>query len=127
MLRSSTILIVEDDPLARRALQSLFAINGYTVRAVASAEDALKLLHDSAAARPARVLIDIDLPGMNGLELLGRLQEEQPALACTLMSANDPDQVRRQRGVRAVPFFPKPLNMRRLLTHLRGARDAPAA
>jgi DNA-binding NtrC family response regulator len=125
MLGSSSILIVEDDPLARRALQSLFAVNGYPSRAVSSAEDALKVLHKSAA-QPSRVLIDIDLPGMSGLELLGRLQQERPGLACTLMSANDPD-LPRQTGVRAVPFFPKPLNMRRLLTHLRDARDASAA
>jgi DNA-binding NtrC family response regulator len=115
-MRSDMILIVEDDPIARRALQSLFTTNGYPTRAVSSAEDALDILHKSD--HPGVVLIDIDLPGMNGLDLLTQLQHEYPTLNCTLMSANDHALTR--MGYRAVPFFPKPLDLRRLLTFLRG-------
>jgi DNA-binding NtrC family response regulator len=115
-MHSDLILIVEDDPIARRALQSLFTTNGYPSRAVPSAEDALDVLHKSA--HPGVVLIDIDLPGMNGLDLLTKLQQEYPDLNCTLMSANDHALTR--LGYRAVPFFPKPLDLRRLLTFLRG-------
>ena len=113
-MRSETILIVEDDPIARRALQSLFTTNGYASRAVPSAEEALDTLHKQE--HPGLVLIDIDLPGMNGLDLLTRLQQEYPALNCTLMSANDHALTR--LGYRAVPFFAKPLDLRRLLTFL---------
>jgi len=66
------ILIVEDDPLSRRALQSLMAANGYPCRAVPCAEDALKALR--GPEQPEMVLIDIDLPGMSGLQLLRQLQ-----------------------------------------------------
>ena len=111
------ILIVEDDPIARRALQSLFATNGYPSKAVPSAEDALDALHHTEP--PALVLIDIDLPGMNGLDLLTHLQQEYPSLNCTLMSANDHALTR--TGYRTVPFFPKPLDLRRLLTFLKTA------
>jgi DNA-binding NtrC family response regulator len=117
-MRNDMILIVEDDPIARRALQSLFATNGYPSRAVPSAEDALEVLHK--ADHPGLVLIDIDLPGMNGLDLLTQLQHEFPKLNCTLMSANDHALTR--SGYRAVPFFAKPLDLRRLLTFLRDAR-----
>jgi DNA-binding NtrC family response regulator len=119
-MRDDMILIVEDDPIARRALQSLFTTNGYPNRAVSSAEDALDLLHKSD--HPGVVLIDIDLPGMNGLDLLTKLQQEYPDLDCTLMSANDHALTR--LGYRAVPFFPKPLDLRRLLTFLRGVRGS---
>lgn len=115
MVRSNMILIVEDDPIARRALQSLFAMNGYTSRAVPSAEDALGVLQ--RIELPEVVLIDIDLPGMNGIDLLRLLQEEYPHLKCTLMSANDHALTR--PGYRAVPFFHKPLNVPRLLKFLR--------
>jgi DNA-binding NtrC family response regulator len=123
MVRSNLILIVEDDPIARRALQSVFASNGYSSVAVPSAEDALSALH--SADQPQVVLIDIDLPGMNGIDLLTRLQEEYPGLNCTLMSANDHALTR--NGYRAVPFFPKPLDVRRLLKFLRSAPVAPVA
>ena len=122
-MRSNEILIVEDDPIARRALQSLFSSNGYPNRAVPSAEDALNVLHKSD--HPGIVLIDIDLPGMNGLDLLTRLQQEYPDLNCTLMSANDHALTR--LGYRAVPFFPKPLDLRRLLSFLGAARSPAAA
>ena len=123
MVRSTMILIVEDDPIARRALQSLFATNGDPSRAVPSAEDALDVLHEKK--EPGLVLIDIDLPGMNGLDLLTRLQREHPRLNCTLMSAND--HALSRTGYRAVPYFPKPLDLRRLLTYLRTAQAAPAS
>ena len=123
MVRNDMILIVEDDPIARRALQSLFTSNGYPTQAVPSAEDALETLH--ASDQPALVLIDIDLPGMDGLDLLTRLQQEYPRLNCTLMSANDHALTR--TGYRAVPFFPKPLDLRRLLGFLRTAQPTPPA
>jgi DNA-binding NtrC family response regulator len=110
------ILIVEDDPLSRRALKSLFMANGFPCVAVNSAEDALKVLQDSDNAGIA--LIDIDLPGMSGLQLLGRLSEKYPKLSCTLMSANDYDLSNTWTGQARVPFFPKPLDLTRLLGFL---------
>jgi DNA-binding NtrC family response regulator len=112
----SMILIVEDDPLSRRALQSLMAANGYPCRAVPSAEDALKALR--GPEQPGMVLIDIDLPGMSGLQLLRQLQQAHPRLPCSLMSANDYD-VSPPAVTRAVPFFPKPLNLKRLFGFLK--------
>lgn len=123
MVRSNLILIVEDDPIARRALQSVFNSNGYSSVAVPSAEDALSALR--SPDQPQVVLIDIDLPGMNGIDLLSRLQEEYPNLNCTLMSAND--HALSRNGYRAVPFFPKPLDVRRLLRFLRTAPAVPVA
>ncbi|HSI32651.1 MAG: response regulator [Phycisphaerae bacterium] len=106
------ILIVEDDPLARRALEVLLRANGYPTRTVSSAEEAMASLRNSD--RPDLVLIDVDLPGMNGLELLRWLRLNHPDLHCTLMSADSQEQVRRSRE--PVPFLPKPLDTRRLLS-----------
>ena len=110
------VLIVEDDPLSRRALQSLIAANGYACRAVPSAEDALNVL--KTHEEPEIALIDIDLPGMSGLQLLQQLQKAHPRMPCSLMSANDHD-LSPPAGGRAVPFFPKPLNLNRLFGFLR--------
>lgn len=115
------ILIVEDDALARRALQSLFAANGYPSQAVNSAEDALALLQHESDEAGGLALIDIDLPGMSGLQLLKYLQEKHPKLACTLMSANEHN-LSAFTGSRAVSFLHKPLDLKRLLIFLRGER-----
>jgi DNA-binding NtrC family response regulator len=112
------VLIVEDDPLARRALQSLFMANGFPAVAVNSAEDALDVLDGGDSAGVA--LIDIDLPGMSGIQLLGRLRERHPKLACTLMSANDYD-FSDTVGKTRVPFLAKPLDLKRVLGFLRNA------
>ena len=117
------ILIVEDDPLSRRALQSLMAANGYSCRAVPSAEDALKALENRE--QPGMVLIDIDLPGMSGLQLLRQLQQAHPRLPCSLMSANDHD-VSPPAVAQSVPFFPKPLNLTRLFGFLRNGGKSVA-
>jgi DNA-binding NtrC family response regulator len=122
MVRSNMILIVEDDPIARRALQSLFAANGYLSQAVESAEAALELMHHSAL--PGMVLIDIDLPGMSGLQLLRKVQIEFPTVPCTLMSSNDPDVVPRESR-RSVPFLPKPLNVRQLFAVVKDSPETP--
>jgi len=112
------ILVVEDDPLARRALQSLFVANGFPCLAVNSAEDALSALDHLDTSGIA--LIDIDLPGMSGEQLVGRLRDLHPKLSCTLMSANDydPGKISCQNRV---PFFSKPLDLKRLLGFLGNA------
>jgi CheY-like chemotaxis protein len=117
------ILIVEDDPIARRALQSIFAANGYLSQAVESAEAALDLMHHSAL--PGMVLIDIDLPGMSGIQLLRAVQAEFPTVPCTLMSANEPEVVRRDGAARQVPFLPKPLDVRRLFAVVQDSPETP--
>src|SRR3954471_10758494 len=66
------ILIVEDDRISRKALALLLSRSGYGVEAVGSAEDALHLADDlTGEGRMPRVaLVDVDLPGMSGLDLI---------------------------------------------------------
>jgi DNA-binding NtrC family response regulator len=118
------ILIVEDDPIARRALQCLFAAHGHLSQTVESAEAALE--HLRTTALPGMVLIDVDLPGMSGIQLLRTLQAEFPSLPCTLMSANDPEVVPHEARP-TVTFLPKPLDVKRLFRVVQGSSDAPLA
>ncbi len=67
------ILIVEDEENARLGYEALLRRWGYEVLGVSNAEDALAKFSEFA---PAVLIADVELPGMNGLDLLARLGEE---------------------------------------------------
>ncbi len=65
------ILVVDDNPDNLKLMVFLLRKNGYRVQTAASAEEALVTLE---TFRPALILMDIQLPGMDGLELTARLK-----------------------------------------------------
>ena len=67
------ILIVDDNPTNLKLARVLLAGEGYDVRTAADAEEALALLRNY---RPRLILMDLQLPGMDGLELTRRLKAE---------------------------------------------------
>lgn len=73
------ILIVDDDPLSRKLLLHALSDTGYTCRETADGATAWEIIH---AERVALLLLDFDMPGLNGAELLKRLRAEiDPAIA----------------------------------------------
>ena len=88
-----TILIVEDHPATRQAVVALFdgaLLNGVLpscrLMAVDSAEGALSLCADEV---PAVVIMDISLPGMNGIEATQRIRAQFPQVQVVMHSSND--------------------------------------
>lgn len=75
------VLLVEDDPDGRQALQQLLRVWGYTVDVAEDGEDGVE---QAAARRPAVALVDIGLPGIDGYEVARRIRhdglEPQPLL-----------------------------------------------
>jgi DNA-binding NtrC family response regulator len=69
------VLVVDDDPVIRNQLVRLYSHNGYTVVPVSSAEEALQQLEEGNIDF---VITDIKLPGMDGVELIARMQENSP-------------------------------------------------
>src|SRR6266849_9922794 len=67
------VLIVEDEENARKGYESLLRKWGCEVLGVGSAEDAVAKFSEF---QPAVVLADVELPGMNGLDLLGQLANQ---------------------------------------------------
>ena len=85
MTRPLQILVVEDNPLNRELTEAILERAGYAVDAVGDAETALAA---AGRAQPDLVLMDIELPGMDGLEATRRLKadpttREIPVLALT--------------------------------------------
>lgn len=72
-----TILIVDDDPVTREALAALLEQNGFTV--AGQAADGETAVLQAGELGPDLILLDLSLPGMNGLEALPQLREAAPA------------------------------------------------
>jgi len=69
---ATTILIVDDDDLMRSSLVYILERAGYRTQTAATAESALSIAQN---APPNLVLLDINMPGMNGLEALGQFRD----------------------------------------------------
>jgi CheY-like chemotaxis protein len=72
-LAGERILIVEDNPLNAKLLRDVLDAQGYEVAVATTAEDGLTIARRD---RPGLILMDIQLPGMNGIEALGELKED---------------------------------------------------
>ncbi|AMB81824.1 Fis family transcriptional regulator [Pseudomonas fragi] len=79
------VLLVEDDRALREALADTLLLAGHGFRAVASAEEALEAV---AGESFSLVISDVNMPGMDGHQLLGRLRVSQPQLPVLLMTAH---------------------------------------
>jgi DNA-binding NtrC family response regulator len=79
------LLIVDDDDDMRQDLARLFRKQGHEVTAAVSGEDAL---NKAAHARFDVALLDLHLPGMSGIDVLGRLKEQQPELEALMLTAH---------------------------------------
>ena len=75
------ILIVDDNPVNLKLMRVLLAGEGYTVRTAADAEEALAVLREFV---PRLILMDIQLPGMDGLALTRKLKAD-PATSDTII------------------------------------------
>src|SRR2546426_495994 len=113
------ILIVDDDPGTVASLSRAFALEGYEATTAPSAARALERLQ---AGPVDAILSDLVMPGMDGLELLGRLREQAPGVPVILMSgqATVETAVKATR-LGALDFVEKPVGLDRLLLTLRNA------
>ncbi|WLI05056.1 sigma-54 dependent transcriptional regulator [Pseudomonas sp. FP597] len=79
------VLLVEDDRALREALADTLLLAGHDYRAVGSAEDALEAVEQESFSL---VVSDVNMPGMDGHQLLGLLRVRQPQLPVLLMTAH---------------------------------------
>ena len=115
------VAIVDDDESVRTALLALMKEAGYRARAFASAEDFL----DSGQQGEAGCLVtDIRMPGMSGLDLQEKLNEENFRIPTIFITAHG-DAKMRMQALRsgAVEFLAKPFDDEALLKTIRAAME----
>lgn len=120
MNRSLRVLVVDDDRHMVRTLADILSAKGFQAEPAFSASEALS---KAAAAAYDCALVDIRLPGFDGVELLKGLNEKAPGLPVVLMTAYTRDE-RVQEGIRegAVTVLTKPFDIRPLLDFLKQLR-----
>ena len=116
---SRRILIVDDEQGIRAALGQLLEFEGYEVRTVANAVDGLA---EYARFKPHLVFMDVKMAGIDGLEALKKLREQDPGAIVVMISGHATIQTAveaTQHG--AYDILEKPLDTDRILVTLRNA------
>ena len=113
---SRTILLVDDDALMRRSLAFHVEQAGYKVHTAANAEDALALVRHSP---PDLVMLDIGLPGMDGLDALRELKTQYnlPVIFLTARRRELDEVVGLELG--ADDYITKPFDVDVVLAHIK--------
>src|SRR6266446_5512395 len=114
-----TILVVDDEPGVRSALGGVLRDEGYSVDVVSSGEECLERLTRSAVDL---ILLDVWLPGMDGLATLARLRERQVDAQVVLISGHgNIESAVRAIKMGAFDFVEKPLSLEKTVLVVRNA------
>lgn len=103
------ILIVDDQQGIRMLLNEVFKKEGFTTYLAANGFDAIKIAQENTLDC---VLLDMKIPGMDGLEILARLKEDHPELPVMMMTAYvEQHMMDRANELGVMKYFTKPFNI----------------
>jgi DNA-binding NtrC family response regulator len=114
-----TILIVDDEQSVRESLRMILDYEGYDV---ATAENGGEALESASSAHPDLVLLDVKMPGMDGIEVLQKLRAMEKNIPVIMISGHGTIETAVEATrLGAFDFLPKPLDRDKLLVALRNA------
>jgi DNA-binding NtrC family response regulator len=118
----TAILIVDDDPVQRRLLESAVTRFGYTPTVVEGGEEAVRLLTGGDGDRFSLMILDLVMPDLDGMGVLERLREAGRSLPVIVQTAHGGiDTVISAMRAGAVDFIVKPLSPERLQVSIANA------
>ena len=126
---SVSIMVVDDEPdvaeLFRQRFRHETRQGTYVMHFAGSGEQALDLLASEVQPTLIVILSDINMPGMDGLQLLGEIKQRRPDMPVMMVTAyGDDERRRRAQELGAFEFITKPVDFDRLKEQLR---QLPAA
>ncbi len=128
---SVSILVVDDEPDVAELFRQQFGREAragtYVMHFAGSGEQALDLLAGEIQPTLIVILSDINMPGMDGLELLAEIKQRRPDLPVIMVTAyGDNERRRRADELGAIEFITKPVDFDRLKEQLRNLPAAAA-
>jgi two-component system KDP operon response regulator KdpE len=124
-MTSPNILVVDDEPQIRRVLRSTLSFRGYTISEAARGEEAFELVRK---LKPDLILLDVNLPGMSGVEACREIRRftDAPIIILTVRSAERDKVIALDAG--ADDYVTKPFGIEELLARVRASlRRHPSA
>lgn len=120
---SYLIALVDDDESVREGTSALLRSNGFTVEAFAGAEE---FFYSLLRTKTDCLLLDVGMPGMDGLELQRQLIAQASQIPVIFVTAHDKQEVRSEAmRFGAANFLAKPFSEEGLLTAIRTALKIP--
>src|SRR6266850_6679631 len=118
------VSIVDDDVSVRRSTRRLLRSSGFRAEAFASAEE---FLDSESAGQTACLILDLRMPGMNGLELQRRLNQNGNPVPVIFLSAHASEEDERSAlRAGALQFLRKPISKEALLSAIRAVLEDQA-
>lgn len=122
-MNTITILVIDDEPQLRRAMRATLSGIGYTVLEAKSGEEALDQLRET---QPDLVLLDLNMPGIGGLETCRAIRERSDIPIIVLSVRNTESDKVQALDAGADDYVTKPFGIQELLARIRAAmRRAP--
>ncbi|MGB6234075.1 MAG: response regulator transcription factor [Candidatus Acidiferrales bacterium] len=117
-MSSAKILVVDDAPQVRRVMRATLTAEGYTIFEARDGSEALEIFR---AKRPDIILLDVNMPGMNGLEACREIRRNSdvPIIMLTVRNAERDKVLALDAG--ADDYGVKPFGMQELLARIRAA------
>jgi two-component system KDP operon response regulator KdpE len=117
--QAGKVLIVDDEPSIRRALRTTFGTLGFDIAEAVTGEQAIPLLR---ASRFDAVLLDVNMPGMGGIQTCREIRRQFPQLAVLMLTVrNQEDDKVEALEAGADDYVTKPFPIRELVARVRAA------
>ncbi len=126
-MSNELILVVEDDPASRKLMRDVLEFKGYRSQEAETAEDGLRLVGEE---RPALILMDVQLPGMSGIDALKILRGAAETSDIPVIAVTASVMHRQQSDLIAAGFDDlerKPISVASLLGKMRKLLDRSKA
>jgi len=108
----ATIMVVDDEPMVRKLLSQFLTLRGYRVQAAKDGPEALTLLKEE---KPQLIILDLYMPGMNGVDVLRQLRGNDYKGSVIALSASQDEQLLQQMlELGSVDIMGKPVDLDRL-------------
>jgi len=117
-MSTATILVVDDEPQIRRVMRTSLSTNGYAVIEARSGEEALEILRKE---RPDLVLLDVNMPGIGGLQTCREIRDHSDIAIIMLTVRNTENDKVLALDAGADDYVAKPFSMDELFARIRAA------